>query len=191
MHFPAAICHNPKPSTRQLGLHSQNKLHYTTSRDLHTNAYPSPQYCPNLVEWQSRLRALKWLLRQQHPRCAHPQQFRRQPITLSYYFTMSFDATVPLPSETLTFKDLSSIPFKFPLSLAHDPLNLSRTIAATWTGVVSKFPGVPNIVSWAKWAVQVANNHLGLLDYFDSILLLDLGFRDRICCQSWRLRGMR
>jgi hypothetical protein len=87
----------------------------------------------------------------------------------TFYFTMSFDATVPFPNESLTSEDLAAFPLKFPLNIVPDPFNFFSGIGAAGAGWISKVPGFPNNVSLAGWAVQVANNHLGPLGYFNKI----------------------
>ena len=92
--------------------------------------------------------------------------FANQPASNTYYFTMSFDATVEFPDESLTSEDLATLPLSFPLILAN-PFNVVGHVAAATLSVASHLPGVPNIVDMARWAVQVANSHLGSLGYFN------------------------
>ena len=94
--------------------------------------------------------------------------FASGPALNTFYFTMSFDATVEFPKESLSSVDLATLPFTFPLSL-WNPLNISSTLASVSLNLSSHIPGVPSLVSLAKWAVQVANRHLETLGYFSRI----------------------
>lgn len=94
--------------------------------------------------------------------------FASAPAHNTFYFTMSFDATVDFPKESLSSADIAELPFTFPLNL-WNPLNIPSTLGAVGLSLSSHIPGVPSLVNLAKWASQVANNHLGALGYFNRI----------------------
>lgn len=85
--------------------------------------------------------------------------FAPRPSSEIYYFTMSFDATVPFPDFQLTAEDLQTCPIP----------NLNG-LSAGVGNILLHIPFIsPSILSWARWIVQVANNHLGPLGYFNRL----------------------
>jgi hypothetical protein len=91
-------------------------------------------------------------------------EFAPAPAPNTFYFTMSFDASEDFPNVRLSVADFATFPS--PLNL----LNIPGTLAAISLNVfISYVPGAPTLVNLAKWAVQVANTHLGALGYFNRI----------------------
>ncbi|KAH7110023.1 hypothetical protein B0J13DRAFT_489877 [Dactylonectria estremocensis] len=91
----------------------------------------------------------------------------------TYYFTMSFDATRPLPREYLSGEDLKSIPVHPLLSLGGlaypGPFDWAAHGTSFLFGLgrdaASLIPGTPSDVAYAKWAAEVINHHLRVLGY--------------------------
>lgn len=95
--------------------------------------------------------------------------FAPAPAFNTLYFTMSFDATNEFPNVRLSPADFSKFPVTFPLSLLN-PMNIPGTLTSAGLNVfLSWVPGAPTLANLAKWAVQVTNNHLGALGYFNRI----------------------
>ncbi|KAH8753135.1 hypothetical protein BGZ57DRAFT_860424 [Hyaloscypha finlandica] len=87
-------------------------------------------------------------------------EFAPAPTPNTFYFTMSFDASEDFPNVRLSVADFATFPS--PLNL----LNIPGTLAAISLNVfISYVPGAPTLVNLAKWAVQVANTHLGALGF--------------------------
>ncbi len=91
--------------------------------------------------------------------------FRPRASEQTYHFTMSFDATRPFPREYVSHDDVKRVPLHPLLSVfgifaapATFVLNVGRDVA-------SIIPGTPSDLQYANWAVGVANDHLGKLDY--------------------------
>lgn len=99
--------------------------------------------------------------------------FSPQASKATYYFTMSFDATRPLPREYLSGKDLKNVPVHPLLSLGGllypGPFNIAANTTSFLAGlgrdIASLTPGTPSDVAYARWAVDVINNHLRDLGY--------------------------
>ncbi|KLU90767.1 hypothetical protein MAPG_10618 [Magnaporthiopsis poae ATCC 64411] len=88
----------------------------------------------------------------------------------TYYFTMSFDATTPLPRQYLTGIDLESVPVHPLLRLAYPgPYGVTARIVSSLFSLgrdaLSFIPGNPSDLSYARWAVGVINNHVRTLGY--------------------------
>ncbi|KAK4247561.1 hypothetical protein C7999DRAFT_41106 [Corynascus novoguineensis] len=87
----------------------------------------------------------------------------------TYYFTMSFDATRPLPQRYVSGKDLQSFPVHPVVSgggwLFPGPFNISANFAATAINITRGIPGTPSDVDYARWAVGLFNDHLRILGY--------------------------
>ena len=125
------------------------------------NGRPSEALVPHNGFYDNSISGVKWL-----------NDFASSPSTKTFYFTISFDATVQFPDQTLTKEDLASFPSPLPAITLHNPLlDLLTQAGAGLISIGSKLPGVPNIVDLAKWGVKVANNHLGALGYFNRIPL--------------------
>jgi hypothetical protein len=93
--------------------------------------------------------------------------FASAPAPNTFYFTMSFDATEDFPNVRFSPADFATFPVTFPLM---NPLNIPGTLGAFGLNIfLSYVPGAPTLVSLAKWAVQVADRHLGVLGYFNRI----------------------
>lgn len=96
-------------------------------------------------------------------------EFAPAPAPNTFYFTMSFDATEDLPNVRLSSADFATFPVTLPLSLLNSH-NISGTVISIGLNVfLSWVPGAPTLVNLAKWAVRVANTHLGALGYFNKI----------------------
>ncbi|KAL2022642.1 hypothetical protein VTK56DRAFT_4986 [Thermocarpiscus australiensis] len=89
--------------------------------------------------------------------------------THTYYFTMSFDATRPFPKEYLSGQDLKQLPVHPLLSLGGlafpGPFNLTAEFISGAFNLGREIPGTPSDVAYARWAVELANNHLRTLGY--------------------------
>ena len=80
-----------------------------------------------------------------------------------FYFTMSFDATNSFPPITILPDDLRQFPIRWDIPLVPNPLDI-------FAASLSLFPDVlPGGVPLARWIVNIANNHLGQLGYFDRL----------------------
>jgi hypothetical protein len=79
-----------------------------------------------------------------------------------YFFTMSFDATKNFPPIKIDPNDLKRFPLRWDIPFIPNPLD-------TFTGILSHFPGIKGGVPLAKWIVNIANNHLGQLGYFNRL----------------------
>ncbi|KAH6711933.1 hypothetical protein BKA61DRAFT_611841 [Leptodontidium sp. MPI-SDFR-AT-0119] len=96
-------------------------------------------------------------------------EFAPAPAPNTFYFTMSFDATEDFPNVRLSSADFATFPVTLPLSLLNSH-NISGTVTSIGLNVfLSWVPGAPTLVNLAKWAVRVANTHLGALGYFNKI----------------------
>lgn len=100
------------------------------------------------------------------------RDFNPQPSDSTYYFTFSFDATRPFPREYLSPDDLKKVPVNplvSTLGLFPGPFNIAASAlsyALSLGREVSSFvPGNPSDVDYARWLVDVANNHLSCLGY--------------------------
>jgi len=97
--------------------------------------------------------------------------FAPNPSPNTTYFTMSFDATTRFPVINPTPKNSQTFPINpilSPISWLANPGGFSFSFGAR---VYSKLPFSPTSVDYAKWFVQLANEHLGQLGYFDRIPL--------------------
>jgi hypothetical protein len=91
----------------------------------------------------------------------------------TYYFTMSFDATRPFPQEHLSGQDLENLPMHPLVSFwgigFPGPFNISANAAAGTANIARDIariiPGSPSDIAYAKWVVELANNHLSALGY--------------------------
>jgi hypothetical protein len=91
----------------------------------------------------------------------------------TYYFTMSFDATRPLPREELSGQDLATLPTHSVLSylswIYPGPSNFTANTASSLfslgRGLFSVIPGNPSDLNFVRWAVNVINNHASALGY--------------------------
>jgi hypothetical protein len=86
-----------------------------------------------------------------------------------FYFTMSFDATRQLPEIALSPANVGSFPAPLPFSLAPNPGNIFGKIGAFGLSTISKLPGSTRTLALAKWLIQVANDQLGKLGYYNRL----------------------
>ncbi|KAF2281279.1 uncharacterized protein EI97DRAFT_497915, partial [Westerdykella ornata] len=91
----------------------------------------------------------------------------------TYYFTLSFDATRPLPRQELTGQDLKNLPVHPAVSLfglaypGPGDVTANAVSSLSWLahGASSLTPGNPNDIAYARWLVNVFNNHASGLGY--------------------------
>lgn len=91
--------------------------------------------------------------------------FAPNPSPTIFYFTMSFDATVDFPDLDPTPADINT----FPLNPIFAAPNLAGYPLAIGASIYSRLPGSPHGADYARWFIQVVNNHLGALGYFNKI----------------------
>lgn len=96
--------------------------------------------------------------------------FARGPSPHTYYFTMSFNATVPFPRRTLSSRDVNSFFELFPLNEIANPFGIFGGPVAFlhlfFSRILRIFPPLADI---ARWFTGVANRHLGDMGYFSQI----------------------
>jgi hypothetical protein len=96
-------------------------------------------------------------------------KFAAAPAPNIFYFTMSFDATRQLPDIALSPANVGSFPVSFPLNLAPNPGNIFGKLGAFGLSTISKLPGSASTLALAKWLIQVANDQLGQLGYYNKL----------------------
>jgi hypothetical protein len=99
------------------------------------------------------------------------RDFAPQPSDKTYYFTMSFDATRPIPTQHVSplAQDLKNFPLHPLLSLGGllypGPFDLAAKFASGFVSLTHRVPGAPSVLAYAKWAAGFANNLLAALGY--------------------------
>ena len=63
-------------------------------------------------------------------------------------------------------------PSPFPFSLAANPGNIFGKLGAFGLSTISKLPSSTRTLALAKWLIQVANDQLGMLGYYNKISTL-------------------
>jgi hypothetical protein len=96
-------------------------------------------------------------------------KFAPRPSTGTYYFTMSFSATVPFPNRTLDRQDINAFLALFPLNRVIDPFGWGGTALSTLLRTISQVPFLPQLRDFTAWFTDVANRHLGSMNYFSRI----------------------
>jgi hypothetical protein len=86
-----------------------------------------------------------------------------------YYFTMSFCATQPFPTNTLTATDINDFFKLFPLNQIFNPLGVWGKIAAPFQRLGTRLGVLPSLRAALTWGTNVANRHLRGMGYFDRI----------------------
>ena len=95
--------------------------------------------------------------------------FAPNPSEHTYYFTMSFCATDPFPNDTLTAQDVNEFLALFPLNGVTNPFGWLGIPLSTVFHIFSQLPFLPHLRDFAGWFTDVANRHLGRMNYFSSI----------------------
>ncbi|CAF3635389.1 unnamed protein product [Fusarium graminearum] len=90
------------------------------------------------------------------------------PSPATYYFTMSFCATVPFPNETLTAAEVNGLLALLPIVRTFNIGGIFGGILAPTLRTAIRF-GAPGAREFLTWMTNVANNHLGNLGYFAQI----------------------
>ena len=86
----------------------------------------------------------------------------------TYFFTMSFCATTPLPNQNLTAQDIREFFHLFPLGGVPDVFGIPRLIES-FLSLTNQLRISPSLLSVLGWITGVANRHLGTLGYFSQI----------------------
>lgn len=100
---------------------------------------------------------------------AELSKFAPHPSTHTYYFTMSFCATEPFNNRTLHRQDVSEFIALFPCDEVIDPFGLTSEIASIVLRGLNRLPFSPKLNDFASWFTDVANRHLGSMNYFSRI----------------------
>lgn len=87
----------------------------------------------------------------------------------TYYFTMSFCATVPFPNRTLSQQDVNEFLGLFPFNEVINPFGFLGVVLSTVLEVFSRLPFLPQLRDFTQWFIGVANRHLGAMNYFSQI----------------------
>jgi hypothetical protein len=95
--------------------------------------------------------------------------FAPKPSQQIYYFTMSFCATDPFPRRTLWQQDVDEFLALFPLNQVVNPFGLWGIALPTIFQILSQLPFLPQLKDFALWFTDVANRHLGSMNYFSRI----------------------
>ncbi|UZP36767.1 hypothetical protein NXS19_004583 [Fusarium pseudograminearum] len=91
------------------------------------------------------------------------------PSPATYYFTMSFCATVLFPYETLTAPEVNGLLALLPLVRPFNIGGIFGGISAPILRTAIRFGALPRARAVLAWMTNVANNHLGNLGYFAQI----------------------
>ncbi|KAF2259617.1 alpha/beta-hydrolase, partial [Lojkania enalia] len=95
--------------------------------------------------------------------------FAPDPSEHTYYFTMAFCATNPFPNRTLGQQDVNEFLALFPLNEVFNPFGVGGRALSSVFQIFSQLPFLPQLRDFAAWLTDVANRHLGSMNYFSRI----------------------
>jgi hypothetical protein len=100
---------------------------------------------------------------------AELQTFAPRPSPYTYYFTMSFCATIPFPDELMTQLDIDSFFALFPFNKVINPFGWWGIAVPPVLHFLSNIPMLPRLINFAHWFTSAVNRRLGGLGYSFSL----------------------
>ncbi|KAH7394812.1 hypothetical protein BKA66DRAFT_455872 [Pyrenochaeta sp. MPI-SDFR-AT-0127] len=100
---------------------------------------------------------------------ANLNNFAPNPSPHTYYFTMSFCATEPFPDRIPNQQDVNDFFALFPLNCVINPFGLWGMVLATVLKAFLQPPSLVQLRDFVGWFTDVANRHLGAMNYFSRI----------------------